>query len=246
MPRFKTDLHIHTSLDFKKSCNRSYGILSPYELVDRAKTLGYKVLSFTHHGALYIDSDISRYARKHGILIIPGLEAFIDDKHVLMYNFFNKEPIDSFSKLLDHKSESNLVVAPHPFYPSKSCLQKSLVENIDCFDALEYCHFYTPFYNPNKKMLKTSDIYHKPVVGFSDTHIDAQFGTTYSLVDAEELSTEAVITAIKQGMVEVVTNPLSLKQFVYISYWLFAKIPFFEIVHKQTDISLKKFYFIGK
>ena len=246
MPRFKTDLHIHTSLDFKKSCDRSYGILSPYELVDLAKTLGYQVLSFTHHGALFIDSDISNYARKQGILIIPGLEAFIDDKHVLMYNFLNKDPIDSFGELRACKNESNLVVAPHPFYPAKSCLQDSLIENIDCFDALEYCHFYVPFFNPNKKMLQISEQYHKPVVGFSDTHIDAQFGTTYSLVDAEELSTEAVINAIKQGMVEVVTKPLSLKQFIHISYWLFTKIPFFEIVHKQTDLTLKKFHFTGK
>jgi hypothetical protein len=46
-------------------------------------------------------------------------------------------------------------------------------------------------------------------VGTSDCHLHEQFGTTFSLIDAEP-SVESVLSAIKKGRVSVVSRPLSL------------------------------------
>ncbi|MDX9703777.1 MAG: PHP-associated domain-containing protein [Candidatus Auribacterota bacterium] len=219
MPRFKADLHLHSSHDFLDRSMGCAGLMSPFECIDMARSMGYQVLSFTHHGILYEDKDVTQYARKNEILLIPGTECFINRKHVLLYNFRVRSAIETFDDIRMHKNDDNLVVAPHPFYPSSCCLQNQLIENIDCFDALEYSHFYTQFYNPNRKMLEMSEAFRLPVVGFSDMHCATQFGTTYSLVDADDFSTESIIHAIKAGRVEVVTQPLPLLKFFAITWW---------------------------
>lgn len=224
MPRFKADLHIHNSFDFLERSLGRYGLLSPFDCIDLAHREGYKVLSFTHHGILFDDKNVTDYARKKDILLIPGIEAFVNRKHVLLYNFPKNEFIDTFEKLMSYKNDENLVIAPHPFYPSQCCLRNDLIDHIDCFDAIEYSHFYTRFFNPNTRILAVSELYKLPIVGFSDTHYFEQFGTTYSLIDADEFSQEAIIYAIKKGTVEVVTRPLPLKKFLKISLWMLYRL----------------------
>lgn len=226
MPRFKADLHLHTIYDFLDRSVGTRGLLSPFDFIDIARDWGYQVLSFTHHGILFEDADVQEYARKQGILLIPGMECFINKKHVLLYNFMQREPLNSFADIRRYKNERNMVIAPHPFYPSKCCLQQDLIENIDCFDALEYSHYYTSFFNPNKKMIEVSEAFQLPVVGFSDTHCLEQFGSTYSLVDADEFSAEGIITAIKKGRVEVVSEPLTVWEFFKITLWFFTRYRF--------------------
>lgn len=78
------DLHIHT--------NKSDGILSAFEVITLAKEKGISIISITDHDTIdaYAD-DVLEYARKNGIILIPGVE--ISTKinkcgiHVLGYNF---------------------------------------------------------------------------------------------------------------------------------------------------------------
>ncbi len=223
MPRFKADLHLHTISDFLDCSLGHNGMVTPFECIDMASSMGYQVLSFTHHGVLFEDKDVADYASERGVLLIPGLEAFIGQKHVLLYNFKTRSPIDSFDDIRRYKQHDSLVIAPHPFYPSRCCLQGELLANIDCFDALEYSHYYTRFFNPNRKMLEVSETLKLPVVGFSDMHYVRQFGTTYSLIDAEDFSIESIVHAIKNGHVEVVTQPLSVLDFIRITAWFFLR-----------------------
>jgi len=224
MTRLKADLHIHNKYDILDRAYGTKGLMSPYKIIDLAAKEGYNVLSFTHHGVLYTDPEVTDYAKSKGIILIPGIEAFVNKKHVLLYNFNCKTIIDNFKKLEKYKGEDNLVIAPHPFYPWKCCLKKDIIEYLDCFDALEYSHFYTNLVNPNRKTLDFCYAFDKTIVGFSDTHIKAQFGTTYSLIDVEEESVEGVIDAVKKRRVEVVSVPLNMKQFVKICLWMASRM----------------------
>ncbi len=224
MTRLKADLHIHNKYDILDRAYGTNGLVSPYKIIDLAVENGYHVLSFTHHGVLYHDPNVIDYAKDKGIILIPGIEAFINRKHVLLYNFRQKIVIDSFTKLEKFKGEENLVIAPHPFYPWKCCLKKDVFKYMDCFDALEYSHFYTNLLNPNRKTLDFCYTFDKTIVGFSDTHIKEQFGTTYSLIDVDEVSVEGIIDAIKKGRVEVVSIPLNMKRFVKICLWMAGRM----------------------
>jgi len=61
----------------------------------------------------------------------------------------------------------------------------------------------------NRPAVKLAAAVGLPVVGTSDCHLDEQFGTTFSLIDAEP-SVESVLSAIKKGRVSVVSRPLTL------------------------------------
>jgi hypothetical protein len=76
------------------------------------------------------------------------------------------------------------------------------------FDALEYCHFYSPRINFNQKAIDVAQSHGFPLIGNSDAHFLSQFGTTYSLIYAEK-NLESIFGAIRKKRVAVVTRPLT-------------------------------------
>jgi predicted metal-dependent phosphoesterase TrpH len=206
MRQLKTDIHIHTAED---PIDRiSY---SARQLIRDASRLGYEVLAITNHNALTYDNELQEYARQYGILLIPGVEASIEKKHVLLYNMaYSPDKIRTFADLRRLKTADSLVIAPHPFFPMPASLQRKLVDNLDLFDGIEYCHFYFSWLNFNHRGVQLASEKKLPLIGTSDAHMWWQFHTTYSLVRGEK-SVAGVIQAIKQGRIEVVSSPLSLR-----------------------------------
>jgi hypothetical protein len=109
-----------------------------------------------------------------------------------------------------------LTTAPHPFFPGSTSLGQRLIQYQDCFDAIEYSHFYTRQMNFNQKAVDAARAQDKPLVGTSDVHLLRQLGKTYSYVKVEEKSVKSVVAAIKAGEVDLVTVPLSRKELVSI------------------------------
>jgi hypothetical protein len=93
---------------------------------------------------------------------------------------------------------------------------RRLIQYQDCFDAIEYSHFYTREMNFNQKAVEAARAQDKPLVGTSDVHFLRQLGKTYSYVKVEEKSVKSVVTAIKAGQVDLVTVPLGRKELVSI------------------------------
>ena len=122
----------------------------------------------------------------------------------------------SFDQLrkIRRQNPSILTIAPHPFYPSTCCLRHKLFLHQDCFDAIEYCHFYTRWVNFNDKAVEAARKLNKPLVGTSDIHFLAQVGKTTSTVEVGEKTFAAVSAAIKAGQLELQTKPLSLSQLI--------------------------------
>ena len=215
----KADLHLHTSADLQD--NISY---DAKKLIDIASTNGFDVLSITLHETLYHDNSITRYAEKKGILLIPGIELRFDKADVLAYNLTPQEAkkVKSFKDLKElkkKKKDNILIIAPHPYYIMDNCLKDKLIEHIDLFDAIEYSHFYSFFMNfPNKKAVKVAKKFNKTIVGSSDCHFLSQFNHTYTLIDSEK-SILSIFDAIRKGKVQLVTRPLSLVRFIFISLW---------------------------
>ena len=207
----KADLHLHT-------CEGPECIVrwTPRELIDLAARAGYHVLSITDHDRLTYDSSLASYGRDRGIVLIPGVEATVEGRHVLLYNFPHPpEALRTFGDIRRRKGPLSLVVAPHPFFPGPTSLRQRLVENLDLFDAIEYCHYYTARLDYNRPALRFARGRDLPLVGNSDAHLPCQFGTTYSLIEAEP-TTEGVLGAVRAGQARLVSRPLKTSALIVV------------------------------
>jgi predicted metal-dependent phosphoesterase TrpH len=162
--------------------------------------------------------ELADYAASRGIVLLPGVEATIENRHVLLYNFdYWTRPPHSFYDLYQLKRDNPemLVIAPHPFFPSQFCLQRRLLEHIELFDGIEYSHFYMKKMNFNRRASKLASSSHLPMVGTSDAHFLWHMGITYSYIEAKEKSVSAVVEAVREGRVEVATRPLPVVDILF-------------------------------
>jgi len=180
------------------------------DVIARAAREGYRVLSITNHDLHTYSDDLAAYARDHGVLLIPGVEATVEGRHVLVYNAdVAVDKLRTFADLRRYRTPDWLVVAPHPFFPASYCLRERLWQEIELFDAIEFSHFYTPRVDFNRAAVKLAGAVGLPLVGTSDSHFDEQFGTTFSLIEADP-TVESVLSAVRKGRLSVVSRPLSL------------------------------------
>jgi len=182
---------------------------SATELIDKAAECGFEVLAITLHNTRFYTSYLKDYAQDRGILLIPGMEATIEGKHILLINMdCDLSKIRKIQDLNRYTGEDTLIIAAHPFFPSPHCLGSKLESNIGVFNAIEYSHFYLDKINFNEKGRQIAAKYQLPMVGTSDTHFLHQFNRTFSMVEADK-EIGAVVEAIKKGRVEVVSQPLT-------------------------------------
>jgi predicted metal-dependent phosphoesterase TrpH len=204
LARLRADLHLHT-----REAEPSIAY-SARDIIVRAARLGYRVVSITNHDAITYNADLAAFARDHDVLLIPGVEATVEGRHVLVYNAdVEADKLRTFADLRRYRTPEWLIAAPHPLFPASYCLREKLWQEIDLFDAIEFSHFYTPRVDFNRPAVKLAAAVDLPLLGTSDSHLDDQFGTTFSLIEAD-LSVESVLAAVKHGRLAIVSRPLRL------------------------------------
>ncbi len=201
----KVELHSHTADD--PSDRVPY---STIQLIDRAAALGYDALAVTLHDKQLDLTPVRDHAAKRRIVLIPGTERTIQGKHVLLINFQSgTEDVHTFADLEALKRrQSGLVVAPHPYFPQRTCLWGLMDDHAGLFDAVEVNGMFTESVDFNAPARRWARANGKPLVGNGDVHRLVQLGTTYSLVDAEP-HPDAICAAIAAGRVDVVARPHS-------------------------------------
>jgi predicted metal-dependent phosphoesterase TrpH len=201
----KVELHTHTSDD-----PVDYIPHTVADLVDHAAKLGYQAVAITLHERQLDVTPFRSYAAERGIVLIPGLERSIEGRHVLLLNFRRgAEDVQTFEDLARlRRRERGLVVAPHPFFPARSCLGAQLDRHAAMFDAVERNAMFTSTLDFNARAERWAARHGKPVVGNCDVHRLRQLGPTYSLVDAEP-DPEAICASIAAGRVTVESTPLT-------------------------------------
>lgn len=203
----KVELHTHTADDPVDLIPHSTSAL-----IDRAAVLGYDAVAITLHERQLDLTPWRRQAHAAGIVLIPGVERTVQGRHVLLLNFPPvAERVGSFEALRALKRRfGGLVIAPHPFYPGRTCLGDDMDRHADLFDAVEWTWFYTPGTRHfNNRAAEWARAHRRPVVANGDVHRLRQLGPTYSLVDAEK-SVEGICDAIRAGRVEPVTRPIGM------------------------------------
>lgn len=203
----KAELHAHCSLDPEDSRMCLY---TPEQLIATAAELGYRILAITCHDLDIWTESLSEFARDLGITLIPGMEVTAEKRrHVLVYNFRTcAENLDTLKKIRERSSKDTLVIAPHAYFPDRSCLRGLLQKNLDVFDAIEYSGFQVRGLNFNRRSALIAGEAGKPIVGSGDIHFLWQLGRTFTRVYSEP-DVPSVLDAIKRGFVRVEASPLS-------------------------------------
>lgn len=197
MPIYRVDFHHHVKGDPIDCLN--YTI---FDLIDCALKKGIHSIAVTPHGKVFQDQEAIEYATRKGILLISGVEKRVEGREVLILNVTPEEipskmTFTDLRLLREKKGDQILIVAPHPFYPARSCLLSKLEEYHSLFDATEYAHLHLSFYNPNEKAVAWAQRHQKAILANSDTHGLFMLGKNYSEVEAESLTTDSIFRAIR-------------------------------------------------
>jgi hypothetical protein len=203
MLRLKADLHTHCADD---PCDLIR--YSAEMLIDAVAQLNIEVLGIACHLRVVYNKRLGDYALRRGVLLIPATELHVEGKHVVALNPDEKQAeAKSFAELRRLGKRDAVLMAPHPFYPTRSCLHRKLVENIDLFGAIEYSSVYLRWINPNRRAVQAAQRFGLPLIGTSDTHAMPYCSSTYSWIEAEEASIDGVMEAIRRGRVTIETQP---------------------------------------
>src|SRR6267143_6070616 len=223
----KLDLHIHTLDDPKDKLD-----YSARELLARAGRLGFGVLAITLHDAVFDHTEVFAAAERMGILLIPAAEMRIEGADIILLNVRAEEVsgLRSFHDvraLRAERGQSLFIIAPHPFYILGGSIGKRLIDEIDCFDAIELCHFHKGVFNPNRQAEKVALRFGKPLIATSDAHQLHAFGHHYtSIPRPTELTCENVFAALRSGPMRLTSPPCSFFDLVSTIYFVFLAHPF--------------------
>jgi len=223
----KIDLHIHTLDDPKDAVD-----FSAHQLLERARSFGFRVLAITLHDAVFDRKEVFDNAAATGILLIPAAEVRLLGADVIVLNVTAEEVaelknFDDVRRLRARRGNSIFTVAPHPFYVFGGSIGSRLFEEIDCFDAIEFCHFHIGLFNPNRRAKKIAARFGKPLIATSDAHRLHAFGRHYtSMPMPPALTIENVLAGLRSGPLRLTSPASSLKDFLGAVYFVFLTHPF--------------------
>jgi predicted metal-dependent phosphoesterase TrpH len=223
----KIDLHIHTLDDPKDAVD-----FSAHQLLERARSLGFRVLAITLHDAVFDREEVFAVAEAMGILLIPAAEVRLLGADVIVLNVTAEEVatlknFDDLRTLRARRGNSIFTIAPHPFYIFGGSIGSRLFAEIDCFDAIEFCHFHIGLFNPNRRAQRVAARFGKPLIATSDAHRLHAFGRHYtSMPTPVVLTVENVFAGLRNGPLHLTSPASSLTDFLSAIYFVFLAHPF--------------------
>lgn len=223
----KLDLHIHTLDDPKDAVD-----YSAHQLLERARTLGFRVLAITLHDAVFSRKEVFEDAAAMGILLIPAAEMRLHGADVIVLNVTPEEmaelkSFDDLRQLRARRGDSIFTIAPHPFYMFGGSIGSRLLQEIDCFDAIEFCHFHVRLFNPNRRAKRVASRFDKPLIATSDAHRLHAFGRHYTSIPVPAaLNAENVFAALRNGPLRLTSPACSVTDLVSAIYFVFLAHPF--------------------
>src|SRR5262245_20508885 len=189
----KLDLHIHTLDDPKDAID-----YSAHQLLERARSLGFRVLAITLHDAVFDRAEVFADAAEMGILMIRAAEVRLCGADCVLLNVTAAEieqlrDFNDLRRLRVKRGDSLFCYAPHPFYLFGGSIGSRLIDEIDCFDAVEWCHFHKGLFNPNRRAARVANRFSRPLLATSDAHRLHAFGSHYTSIPSPvELTVENV------------------------------------------------------
>lgn len=224
----KLDLHIHTLDDPKDTLD-----YSAQQLLARARQCGIEVLAITLHDAVFDRPEVFAEAAASGMLLIPAAEVRLRGADIILLNVRGPEiaGLKTFADvrgLRAARGDSIFIFAPHPFYfLGGSIGGKRLAQNIDCFDAIEVCHFHKGWFDRNRPARRLAARFKKPLLATSDAHQLSAFGSHYTSIPRppRQLTAEDVFAALRAGQARLTSPPCSWADLWGTFHFIFIRHP---------------------
>jgi predicted metal-dependent phosphoesterase TrpH len=222
----KIDLHIHTLDDPKDVID-----YSAHQLLERAKKLGFGVLAITLHDTVFDRAEVFADAAAMGILLIPAAEMRLEGADVIVLNVSAGEiaELKTFADLRAlraRRGHTIFTIAPHPFYVLGGSIGRRLIAEIDCFDAIEVCHFHKGLLNPNRRAARVAKKFGKPLIATSDAHRLDAFGRHYTTVRRPaDFTAEKVFATLRHDPLRLTSPSASMSDLIGAIYWIFLAHP---------------------
>jgi predicted metal-dependent phosphoesterase TrpH len=218
VPAYRVELHSHCQGDPVDLYLRH----TIFEHIDQAKAAGLDAIAVTWHRKACVHPEAEAYARERGVLLIRGMEAEIDRRHLVVLNVGENDlgPATTWDEIraLRRRKPEVFVMAPHPFYPHPTCIGARLDDHADCIDAIEWCMLHVGWIpgrvNPNLRAARWAHERGKPVVASSDAHSLAAIGRNVSTVEADALTPESIFAGIRAGRVTFHRRSMDLAPFI--------------------------------
>jgi predicted metal-dependent phosphoesterase TrpH len=222
----KVDFHIHTLDDPHDHLD-----YSAHQLLERARNLGFGALAITLHNKVFDRPEVFADAAEMGILLIQAAEMRLEGADVVLLNAQPNDIIDlhtfaDLRALRARRGESLFCFAPHPFFVLGASIGERLFAEIDCFDAIEICHFHKGWFDLNRRARQVAAALGKPLLATSDAHRLQAFGHHYtSIPRPPELTVEAVLRRLREGPMRLTSPASSWRDLLNVFYFLFIKHP---------------------
>jgi hypothetical protein len=222
----KVDLHIHTLDDPKDHLD-----YTAHQLLEKARDRGFGVLAITLHDKVFDRAEVFADAAAMGILLLSAAEVRLEGADVVLLNVQPNdiESLRTFADLRGLRAQwgtSVFVFAPHPFFFLGSSIGDRLLQEIDCFDAIEICHFHKGWFDRNRPARRVAAEHGKPLVATSDAHQLSAFGSHYtSIPRPRELTPENVFAALRNGRARLTSPPATIADLVSTMYFIFVQHP---------------------
>lgn len=201
------DIHTHTYPTSDDS------ILTPEELIRKAKLIGLDGVCITDHDRFWTPQDIHALARKHDYLVLPGCEVTTEEGHLLVYGLqeyiFGMHKASFVRELVDEAGGAIVVAHPYRrFYRKqthadeqayaemldRACANKAL----NLTDAVE---IFNGRGKPEENAFAAdiADRFDLPATGASDAHSIEQIGTYATRFHQPIRSLDDLIDALQSG-----------------------------------------------
>ena len=232
----KASLHLHTHEDSEDCKQIAYTI---YQLLDEAARQEFKVLALTGHRTFICRPEYIAYAKKLGILLLPGVELALFDrtdsfwarrnlggKHCLVINCrADAEQIKTFADLAGYRRRHPeiIVIAAHPNHRmGVSMGLRRLKKYRALFDAAEHSWFYACGFNLNRAAARVCRQLDLPFIATADLHFLDLLSEDYAELTLNALTPAGVKEAIKAGRFKNFSRRKSLFRLLAVSLTLFG------------------------
>ena len=203
--QIKIDLHVHSDQSPDSS-------ITVPEAIARARRRGLQGIAITDHDAA---TRTTQYSASD-FLLVPGIEVSTSDGHLLGIGV--DQPIPSglpASETADRiRDAGGLATVSHPFSLMAQKIDERVVEK-GRFDAVEVMNASYPLFQRSSRLGKAlAERLDLPQLGGSDSHILETIGDAFTVIEAESMTVEEVLKAIRnkkahpEGKASSLTNQL--------------------------------------
>lgn len=198
--KFNIDLHSHSRFS-------ADGVAEPENMVATAKAKGLHGFAITDHNTCAcVDYFLQHgFMREDGLpvdglLIIPGQEITTSAGHLLalgvrLPDLKGIPPAEAVE--LIHAS-GGLAIPPHPYDMFRAGIREHILDTLP-LDGLEVFNAATTLKRYNRQAFNYAQKKQLPMTAGSDAHHEDALGVAYTIIEAEELSVQAILNGIKKG-----------------------------------------------